>query len=229
MNLGEHPSVHELRGKSRTIFAVTLDGEPVAIFGLIDRLRPGAEELVQWLTKREVDVYVLSGDEPSVVESVAVQLGIHADNAIGGCTPKSKADFVRSVQESVPSGATGRSKGKTHVMFIGDGTNDIVALTQADTGVSVSSGTDVAISAADVILLNPANIHKSVETIFKVSESSFRRIVWNFMWSFVYNLFAILLSAGAFVKFSIQPQYAGLGEMVSITPVILVAWTMVFV
>ena len=114
-------------------------------------------------------------------------------------------------------------------MFVGDGTNDIVALTQADTGVSVSSGTDVAISAADVIMLNPTNIHKSVETIFRVSESTFRRIVWNFAWSFAYNLFAFLLAAGAFVKFTIRPEYAGLGEMVSIVPVILVAWTMVLV
>jgi len=113
-------------------------------------------------------------------------------------------------------------------MFIGDGTNDIVALTQADTGVSVSSGTDVAITAADVIMLSPTNIHKSVETIFSVSERSFRRIVWNFAWSFVYNLFAVLLAAGAFVKFSIRPEYAGLGEMVSIVPVILVAWSLVF-
>ena len=229
LNLGEHPSVHELRGKSRTIFAVTLDGEPVAIFGLVDRLRPGAEELIQWLGHRKVDVYVLSGDEPSVVESVATQLGIQADHAIGGCTPKSKADFVRSVQEKGQSDSTRRSKRKVNVMFIGDGTNDIVALTQADTGVSVGSGTDVAISAADVIMLSPTNIHKSVETIFRVSESSFRRILWNFGWSFVYNLFAVLLAAGGFVKFSIQPQYAGLGEMVSIVPVILVAWTMVLV
>ena len=53
--------------------------------------------------------------------------------------------------------------------------------------------------------------------------------MWSFMWSLVYNLFAILLSAGAFVKFSMEPQYARLGEMVLITPVILVAWTMVFV
>ena len=223
LNLGEHPNVRELRQKCRTIFAITLDGEPVAIFGLADKLRPGAEELVRWLTQRKVDVYVLSGDEPTVVESVAAQLGIPPDHAIGGCTPKSKADFVRSVQE------TQRSKRPANVMFIGDGTNDIVALTQADTGVSVSSGTDVAINAADVIMLNPTNIHKSVETIFRVSESSFRRIVLNFTWSFVYNLLAILLAGGAFVKFSIRPEYAGLGEMVSILPVILVAWTMVFV
>ena len=229
LSLGDHPTVHELRQKSRTIFAVTLDGEPVAIFGLVDQLRPGAEELVRWLTQKKVDVYVLSGDEPSVVDSVAAQLGIPADHAIGGCTPKSKADFVRSVQEDRQPTSGRRPKRPANVMFIGDGTNDIVALTQADTGVSVSSGTDVAISAADVIVLNPADIHKSVETIFKVSESAFRRFVWNFTWSFVYNLFAITLSAGAFVRFSIQPAYAGLGEMISILPVIFVAWTMVWI
>jgi P-type E1-E2 ATPase len=229
LNLGEHPSVQELRGKSRTIFAVTLEGEPVAVFGLVDKLRPGAEELIRWLAQRKVDVYVLSGDEPNVVRSVAVQLGIRVDRAIGGCTPKSKADFVRTIQEQRQSDSAGRPKRAANVMFIGDGTNDIVALTQANTGVSVSSGTDVAISAADVIMLNPTNIHKSVETIFRVSESSFRRIVWNFAWSFVYNLFAILLAGGAFVKFSIRPEYAGLGEMVSIAPVILVAWSMVLV
>ena len=223
LNLGEHPTVHELRGKSRTIFAVTLDGEPVAIFGLVDKLRPGAEELIRWLAQKKIDAYVLSGDEPSVVESIAAQLGIQADHAVGGCTPKSKADFVRTIQEKR------QSKRTANVMFIGDGTNDIVALTQADTGVSVGSGTDVAISAADVIMLNPTNIHKSVKTIFRVSESTFRRIVWNFTWSFAYNLFAILLAAGAFVKFSIRPEYAGLGEMVSIVPVVLVAWTMVLV
>ncbi|KAF9644074.1 heavy metal translocatin [Thelephora ganbajun] len=229
LNLGEHPSVRELRQKSRTIFAVTLDGEPVAVFGLIDKLRPGAEELIRWLAQKRVDVYILSGDEPSAVESVATQLGIQADHAVGGCTPKSKADFVRTIQENRHPASTRRSKRMASVMFIGDGTNDIVALTQADTGVSISSGTDVAISAADVIMLNPANIHKSVKTIFRVSESAFRRIVWNFTWSFVYNLFAILLAAGAFVKFSIRPEYAGLGEMVSIVPVILVAWTMVLI
>ena len=228
MNLDKHPSVHELRGKARTIFAVTLEGQPIAILGLVDKLRPGAEELIQWLTQRRVDVYVLSGDEPSVVDSVASQLGIPAGHAIGGCTPKSKADFVRTIQEQGHPASTRGPRRAAKVMFIGDGTNDIVALTQADTGVSVSSGTDVAISAADVIMLSPTNIRKSVETIFRVSERSFRRIVWNFAWSFVYNLFAVLLAAGAFVKFSIRPEYAGLGEMVSIVPVVLVAWSMVF-
>ena len=227
LDLGEHPSVHELRGKARTIFAVTLEEEPVAIFGLVDRLRPGAKELVQWLTQRRLDVYVVSGDEPSVVESVAAQLGIQADHAVGGCTPKSKADFVRTVQEQGQPPSARGPKRAAKVMFIGDGTNDIVALTQADTGVSVGSGTDVAISAADIIMLSPTNIHKSVETIFSVSERSFRRIMYNFAWSFVYNLFAILLAAGAFVKFSIRPEYAGLGEMVSVVPVIFVAWSMV--
>lgn len=230
MNLGQHPKVRELRRKPRTIFAVTLDGEPVAIFGLADKVKPGAEELVRWLAQRGVDVYLLSGDEPTVVEFIATQLGIPPDRAIGECTPKSKADFVRNVQtRGSGSGFTRRSKRRANVMFIGDGTNDSVALTQADTGVSISSGTDVAISAADVIMLNSTNILKSVETIFRVSESAFRRIIWNFTWSFLYNSFAISLASGVFVKFSIRPEYAGLGELVSILPVILVAWTMVFI
>ena len=122
LNLGEHPTVHELRGKSRTIVAVTLEGEPIAIFGLVDRLRLGAEELIQWLTQREVEVYILSGDEPSIVESVAAQLEIRPDHAVGGCTPKSKADFVRTIQEKGHSA----SKSKVHVMFIGDGTMSYV-------------------------------------------------------------------------------------------------------
>ena len=165
LNLGEHPTVNELRGKSRTIFAVTLDGEPIAIFGLVDQLRPGAAELIRWLARKNIDVYVLSGDEPSVVESIATQLGIRPDHAVGGCTPKSKADFVRTIQERQQSTSARRPKRTANVMFIGDGTNGIVALTQADIGVSVNSGIGVAISAAYVILLNLANIHKRREHV----------------------------------------------------------------
>ena len=81
-------------------------------------------------------------------------------------------------------------------MVIGDGVNDIpVALTQTDMGVSVGSGTDVVISAADVIMSNPTNVHKSIESIFWVSESTFRRIARNFAWPFMYNLSAIILAS----------------------------------
>ena len=80
-------------------------------------------------------------------------------------------------------------------MVIGDGVNNIpVALTQTDMGVSVGSGTDVVISAADVIMSNPTNVHKSIESIFWVSESMFRRIARNFAWPFMYNLSAIILA-----------------------------------
>ena len=157
-------------------------------------------------------MYVLSEDKPSVVESVTVQLGIQANHAIRGYMSNLKANFVWAIQERGHSNSTQRSKHKTHIMFIRDRTNDIATLMQANTGVFISSGTDVAISTVDVILLNPVNIHKSIKTTFKVSESSFRRIVWNFMWSFMYNLFVILLSVGAFMKFSIQLQHTGLGD-----------------
>ncbi|KAI4178955.1 MAG: hypothetical protein L6R41_008129, partial [Letrouitia leprolyta] len=96
-------------------------------------------------------------------------------------------------------------------MFCGDGTNDAVALAQASIGVHLNEGTDVARSAADVVLMRPSL--SGILAIILVSKKSVSRIKFNFGWSFVYNLFAILLGAGAFVNVRIPPQSAGLGEL----------------
>jgi Cu2+-exporting ATPase len=106
-------------------------------------------------------------------------------------------------------------------MFVGDGTNDAVALAQATIGVHVSSGTDIAQSAADIVLVRPSL--SGVLTIINVSRKAIHRVAFNFGWSFVYNTFAILLGAGAFVRARIPPEFAGLGELVSVLPVVLAA------
>jgi Cu2+-exporting ATPase len=110
---------------------------------------------------------------------------------------------------------------KKIVIFCGDGTNDAVALAQADIGVHMNSGSDVAQNAADVVLVRP--YLGGILVLLDLSKAAFHRIFFNFAWSFVYNLFAILLAAGAFVNARIPPQYAGLGEIVSVLPVILIA------
>jgi Cu2+-exporting ATPase len=107
------------------------------------------------------------------------------------------------------------------VIFCGDGTNDAVALAQASIGVHVNEGTDVAQSAADVVLTRPDLT--GILVLMDLSRAAFLRIVFNFSWAFIYNLFAILLAAGAFVNARIPPQYAGLGEVVSVLPVIAIA------
>ncbi|KAI0310985.1 heavy metal translocatin [Amylostereum chailletii] len=140
-------------------------------------------------------------------------------------------EHVRALQGS-STNKTNKTNKKTKVMFIGDGTNDSLALAQADVGVSLGSGTDIALSAADIVVLTSSSAAASVDlaralrTLFAISRGAVRRIGLNFAWSFVYNAVAVLLAAGAFVKVRIAPEYAGLGEMVSVVPVVAIAWSM---
>jgi Cu2+-exporting ATPase len=110
---------------------------------------------------------------------------------------------------------------KPVVVFCGDGTNDAVALAQATIGVHMNEGTDIAQSAADVVLMRPAL--GGILIMLNASRKSVNRIKFNFAWSFLYNTFAILLAAGAFVNARIPPEFAGLGELVSVLPVIAAA------
>lgn len=201
LGLEGHLAVQQLQHAALTIFAVTVGGAPAAVFGLADTVRPDARDTIDMLLKAGAEVFVVS---PS--------------RAFGGCLPADKLEHVRSLQQR-------RGAEKKTVMFVGDGTNDALALAQADVGVSFSAGTAVAASAAHVLLLN-AHLHDAIAAMFALSRGAVRRVYINFAWAFLYNLLAVLGAAGALVRVHIAPEYAGLGEMVSVVPVVLVAWSM---
>jgi Cu2+-exporting ATPase len=193
-----------------SMFCVSLDDKLVAVFGLKDRIRPDAIDVIQKLHERSTKVSIVSGDNEESVKSVARQLSVPEANIRYNCGPEEKSHYVKTLLSP-----------KRVVMFCGDGTNDAVALAQANIGMHINGGTDIAQSAADAILVRPSL--KGILTLVDLSKAFYSRVMFNFAWSFVYNLFAILLAAGAFPHARIPPEFAGLGEIVSVLPVIAVA------
>ncbi|KAH8773375.1 P-type ATPase-like protein [Hyaloscypha sp. PMI_1271] len=207
----DSPIVHKILSLGLTMFCISMDGELVAVFGLKDLLRPDAIETINRLKKRSVEVSIVSGDNKEAVQSIAGLLGIPESHVRSRCSPGDKQVYVKEML--VPE--------KSVVMFCGDGTNDAVALAQASIGMHMNEGTDIAQSAADAVLMRPSL--SGILTLMDLSRAFYRRVVFNFTWAFFYNVFAILLAAGAFPHARIPPQYAGLGEIVSVLPVIIIA------
>lgn len=207
-----HPDVDRCTQQGMSVMCMTVGTELAAVFGLKTTLRPEAAAVVRELQNRRISVHVVSGDATKVVSDVASALNIPPEHAVSRCSPAGKQTFLRNLMNEAKV-----------VLFCGDGTNDAVAVAQADIGVQIGSSSDVARATADVVLLNDL---KGVLHLLDTSKAAYRRIIFNFVWAAVYNVFAILLASGAFVRVRIKPAYVGLGEMVSMVPVITVALSM---
>ncbi|ETN43266.1 copper-translocating P-type ATPase [Cyphellophora europaea CBS 101466] len=214
LGLDGHPTAIEYKSRGLTLLCVTSgeDKQPLAIFGLKSALRPEAHNVVAELHRRGLSVHILSGDSTPVVAGVATTLGIPLSNVAGERSPAEKQAYVSALM----------SDNKT-TLFCGDGTNDAVAVAQASVGVQIESTSDVTRSTADVVLLGGLD---GVVSLLDVSKAAYRRILFNFAWSAVYNVLAVLLAGGAFVRIRIPPAFAGLGEVVSVMPVVVAALTM---
>lgn len=211
LKISQTPQAVDFATRGLTMLFVTIGDDLAAIFGLKSRLRKGAVAVIQELHRRKIAVHIVSGDARGVVEGVAADINIPFGNVAAERTPQQKQEYIRELMDS----------GKI-TLFCGDGTNDAVAVAQANVGVQIESSSDVTRATADVILLRNLD---GVVNLLDVSKAAFRRITFNFVWSAVYNVLAILLAAGAFVKFRVPPAYAGLGEIVSVLPVIIAALT----
>jgi heavy metal translocating P-type ATPase len=221
LDVESHPRVHNVLSQGQTVFCLEIGGTLAAIFGLRDEPRPEAIDVVKTLQERGIAVSIVSGDDTKAVATIASVLGISTFRS--QCSPSDKRDFLQSI-----TNAPINSKKRAITLFVGDGANDGPALAQATIGVHISPSSstsdiasDAARAAADAVLLRPSL--EGLLLLTDISKAAVRRIAFNFAWSFVYNLFAVLLAAGAFVDVRIPPEYAGLGELVSVVPVVVIA------
>ena len=166
----------------------------LAAFGVADRVRTEAASTVRALQARGTAVYMITGDNRRAAATIAAELGIAADNVFAEVTPAGKASAVQELAASCK-----RLDGGA-VMMVGDGINDAPALANADVGVAVGAGTQVAIEAADVVLVR-SDLH-AVAVTLDLSRVVFARIRLNFAWAIVYNLVLIPAAAGVFYPFT---------------------------
>lgn len=220
-----HHIVNEVVQQGLTVFALSVDGELRAVFGLEDTIRPEALEIISELHRRSIETYIFSGDHTQAVAKISKVLGIPEENCRSGCSPEQKSSEIKKLQIQLhPIPIENQSEPALKcpiILFVGDGTNDAVALKQADVGLSMSDSTSVAISAADVAILSTSLT--SVISFLDLS-SRVRACIWiSFVYGVMWNFIAVIAAGGGFVSVRIPPEWAGLGELGSVLPVVIIA------
>ncbi|KAH6647856.1 HAD-like domain-containing protein [Truncatella angustata] len=206
------------RGHSVALAAIRTAGQATyqlaASFGISDPIRAEAAPVIAALQGQGVEVWMLSGDNLTTARAVAQRVGIPSSHVMAEVLPTDKADKVREIRAAGPAGRGG-------IAMVGDGINDAPALAVADVGIAIGSGTDVAISSADFVLVN--SDLRSVVTLLGLSGAVFRRIKFNFCWALVYNLLAVPFAAGCFYALGVRldPVWASLAMALSSISVVL--------
>ena len=162
-------------------------GRLLGVIAVADTIKEDSPEAIRQLQNMGIRVVMLTGDNQRTADAIGRQAGV--DEVIAGVLPDGKEAVIRQLQAS----------GK--VAMVGDGINDAPALTRADTGIAIGAGTDVAIDAADVVLMNSK--HSDVPAAIRLSRATLRNIHENLFWSFIYNIIGIPLAAGLFIPFGL--------------------------
>ncbi|WP_225889237.1 heavy metal translocating P-type ATPase [Halomicronema hongdechloris] len=183
----------------KTVIYIARGQTLAGLMAVADQLRPEAQQVVQGLQDRGLPVTLLSGDQQLVAAAIASQLNLGSDQVMAEITPQGKVEAIQRFQ----------AQGET-VALVGDGINDAPALAQADIGITLNSGTDIAMETADVILMR--DHLGGIAAAIDLSRATFTTIRQNLGWACVYNLVGIPLAAGALLPvagISLSPAAAG--------------------
>ncbi|KAF7017837.1 hypothetical protein CFC21_031205 [Triticum aestivum] len=198
--------------KAHTGIIVAMDQEIVGIISVSDPIKPNAHEVISYLKSMKVECIMVTGDNWGTAKAIGKEVGI--ENIIAEAKPEQKAEKVKELQLS----------GKT-VAMVGDGINDSPALVAANVGMAIGAGTDVAIEAADIVLMK-SNL-EDVITAIDLSRKAFFRIRMNYVWALGYNIIGIPIAAGVLfpsTRFRLPPWVAGAAMAAS--SVSVVCWSL---
>jgi Cu+-exporting ATPase len=184
--LQQYQSSWEAEGK--TISWIALDGEIEGIFAISDAVKPTSKTAIQALQKMGLEVVMLTGDNQKTAEAIASEVGIK--RVFAEVRPDQKANMIKSLQNE----RKGQNKQDQIVAMVGDGINDAPALAQADVGIAIGTGTDVAIAASDITLISGDLI--GIVTAIKLSKATMNNIRQNLFFAFIYNSAGIPIAAG---------------------------------
>ena len=198
--------VSELAAQGKTIVFLIVEGEIKGAIALADIIRNESKKAIQKLRNMEIQCIMITGDRKEVAEWVAKEVGL--DKYYAEVLPQEKAEKVREIQ----------SEGLT-VAMTGDGINDAPALAQADVGIAIGAGTDVAIEAGDIVLVrsNPLD----AVYVVKLAKSTYRKMVQNLVWGTGYNIFAIPIAAGILFTYGIILTPAAGAILMSLSTIIV--------
>src|SRR5712664_3042290 len=195
-------------GEGKTVLFVIADGGVLGAFAVEDEIRPESKEAIDELHRLGMSVAMITGDSKAVAESVARRIGI--DDVAAEVLPADKAAAIKRFQG-----------GGKRVAMVGDGVNDAPALVTADVGIAIGAGTDVAVESAGIVLVR--NDPRDVVGAIELSRATYRKMIQNLVWATAYNVVAIPVAAGLFVRWGLDlPMSVGAVAM-SLSTIIVAA------